>query len=62
MCIRDRTDTNQAEDLVAYLNDNGFTAQTIDEIMVAEDTSGETLGYAFTVTDSEGYGLSLIHI
>ena len=28
-------DTNQAEDLVAYLNDNGFTAQTIDEIMVA---------------------------
>ena len=41
-------DTNQAEDLVAYLNDNGFTAQTIDEIMVAEDTSGETLGYAFT--------------
>ena len=41
-------DTNQAEDLVAYLNDNGFTAQTIDEIMVAEDAS--------TVTDSEGYG------
>ena len=33
-------DTNQAEDLVAYLNDNGFTAQTIDEIMVAEDASG----------------------
>ena len=49
-------DTNQAEDLVAYLNDNGFTAQTIDEIMVAEDASGETLGYTFTVTDSEGYG------
>ena len=43
-------DTNQAEDLVAYLNDNGFTAQTIDEIMVAEDASGETLGYAFTYT------------
>ena len=35
-------DTNQAEDLVAYLNDNGFSAQTIDEIMVAEDASGET--------------------
>ena len=49
-------DTNQAEDLVAYLNDNGFTAQTIDEIMVAEDASGETLGYAFTVTDS-GLGM-----
>ena len=24
--------------------------------MVAEDASGETLGYAFTITDSEGYG------
>ena len=46
----------QAEDLVGYLNDNGFSAQTIDEIMVAEDASGETLGYAFTITDSEGYG------
>ena len=49
-------DDDQAEDLVGYLNDNGFTAQTIDEIMVAEDASGETLGYAFTITDSEGYG------
>lgn len=49
-------DAGQAEDLVAYLNDNGFTAQTVDEIMVAEDASGETLGYAFTITDSEGYG------
>ena len=49
-------DTGQAEDLVGYLNDNGFSAQTIDEIMVAEDASGETLGYAFTITDSEGYG------
>ena len=49
-------DDGQAEDLVGYLNDNGFTAQTIDEIMVAEDASGETLGYAFTITDSEGYG------
>ena len=46
-------DTNQPKILLAYLNDNGFTAQTIDEIMVAEDASGETLGYAFTVTDSE---------
>ena len=42
--------------LITTLADNGFTAQTIDEIMVAQDSSGETLGYAFTVTDSEGYG------
>lgn len=42
--------------LATALADNGFSAQTIDEIMVAQDSSGETLGYAFTVTDSEGYG------
>ena len=42
--------------LATALADNGFTAQTIDEIMVAQDSSGETLGYTFTVTDSEGYG------
>ena len=42
--------------LATALADNGFTAQTIDEIMIAQDSSGETLGYAFTVTDSEGYG------
>ena len=36
--------------LLLTLMINGFTAQTIDEIMVAEDASGETLGYAFTVT------------
>ena len=42
--------------LATALADNGFTAQTIDEIMVAQDSFGETLGYAFTVTDSEGYG------
>ena len=42
--------------LATALADNGFTAQTIDEIMVAQDSSGETLGYAFTVTTSEGYG------
>lgn len=53
----DKFEAYSADDgLAAALADNGFTAQTIDEIMVAEDSSGETLGYAFTVTDSEGYG------
>ncbi len=53
----DKFEVYSADDgLISYLSDNGFTAQTIDEIMVAEDASGETLGYAFTVTDSEGYG------
>lgn len=42
--------------LQAYLRDDGHTAQTIDEVVQAEDSSGTPLGYAFTVTTSEGYG------
>lgn len=42
--------------LQAYLQDDGHTAQTIDEVVQAEDSSGTPLGYAFTVTTSEGYG------
>ena len=38
------------------LDQEGYKAQTIEEIMRAEDQSGETLGYAFTVVTSEGYG------
>ena len=49
-------ETKQAVDLVTYLDENGYYAQTVDEIMTAKDASGETLGYAFTITSSEGYG------
>lgn len=45
-----------SEDLAGILSDNGYGAERIDEIMTAKDASGETLGYAFTVTTSEGYG------
>ena len=38
------------------LDQEGDTAQSIEEVMRAEDQSGETLGYAFTVVTSEGYG------
>ena len=38
------------------LDQEGYTAQSIEEVMRAEDQSGETLGYAFTVVTSEGYG------
>ena len=38
------------------LDQEGYKAQSIEEIMRAEDESGETLGYAFTVVTSEGYG------
>ncbi len=35
---------------------NGFEADSIDEVMKAVGTNGEDLGYAFTITTSEGYG------
>lgn len=38
------------------LDQEGCKAQSIEEVMRAEDQSGETLGYAFTVVTSEGYG------
>lgn len=38
------------------LDQEGYKAQSIEEIMRAEDESGETIGYAFTVVTSEGYG------
>lgn len=43
-------------DLAAYLTENGFEAQTINEVMEAKDASGETIGYALNMTTSEGYG------
>ena len=36
------------------LDQEGYKAQSIEEVMRAEDQSGETLGYAFTVVTSEG--------
>lgn len=42
--------------LAAYLTENGYGAQNIDEIMTAFDANGEEIGHAFTVTSSEGYG------
>ena len=38
------------------LDQEGYKAQSIEEVMRAEDQRGETLGYAFTVVTSEGYG------
>lgn len=42
--------------LEAYLDENGYPAQTINEVVQAMDSSGSPIGYAFTVTTSEGYG------
>lgn len=48
----------EAEDpaIEAYLDENGYPSQTINEVVQALDASGSPLGYAFTVTTSEGYG------
>ncbi len=48
----------EAEDpeIEAYLDENGYPSQTINEVVQAMDASGNPLGYAFTVTSSEGYG------
>ena len=43
-------------DLESYLDENGYKAQNIDEVMLAKDDQGNELGYAFTVTTAEGYG------
>ena len=43
-------------ELESYLDENGYGAQNIDEVMLAKDDQGNELGYAFTVTTSEGYG------
>mgnify|MGYP001106896036 FL=1 len=48
--------TEEDADLEAYLDENGYGAQNIDEVMLARDSSGAEIGYAFTVTTSEGYG------
>lgn len=48
--------TAEDADLESCLDENGYTAQTINEVMMAKDASGNELGYAFTVTTSEGYG------
>ena len=44
------------DSLGIYMDENGYAAQSIDETMLAKDASGNELGYAFTVTTSEGYG------
>lgn len=51
-----RMDDTLIQTIRDQLDQEGYKAQSIEEIMRAEDESGETLGYAFTVVTSEGYG------
>lgn len=45
-----------AQSLAAYLDENGYGAQNVDEVMTAFDADGKEIGHAFTITTSEGYG------
>lgn len=51
-----RMDDTLIQTIRDQLDQEGYKAQSIEEIMRAEDQSGETLGYAFAVVTSEGYG------
>lgn len=44
------------EALPAGWNEEGYTQESVDEVMEAKDTSGELMGYVVTVTTKEGYG------
>ncbi|MBQ8305674.1 MAG: RnfABCDGE type electron transport complex subunit G [Blautia sp.] len=43
-------------ELEAYLDEQGYPAANINEIMKALDASGNQIGYALNVTTQEGYG------
>ncbi|MBD5550304.1 MAG: RnfABCDGE type electron transport complex subunit G [Lachnospiraceae bacterium] len=43
-------------DAAALLLASEYPSQDIDEVMTAQDASGNTLGYVLTVTTHEGYG------
>lgn len=46
-------DTEQARQL---LDENQYSDDTIDEVVLAKDAQGTTLGYVLTVTSTAGYG------
>lgn len=57
-------DAKSFEPVADYMNDKiannlagaGFGQESIDELNKALDSSGELLGYVFTITTKEGYG------
>ncbi|MDO5135095.1 MAG: RnfABCDGE type electron transport complex subunit G [Eubacteriales bacterium] len=48
--------SEEKPELESYLDERGYPLQTVEEGVLAKSESGETLGYAFTVNTSEGYG------
>lgn len=48
-------DTGEAAQVLAS-PDSPYASQDIDEVMIAQDSAGNTLGFVLTVTSHEGYG------
>lgn len=48
-------DTGEAAQVLAF-SDSLYASQDIDEVMIAQDGAGNTLGFVLTVTSHEGYG------
>lgn len=46
--------------MAAYLEQEGYPGQSVNEIMEAKSKEGQSLGYAYTVTSSEGYGGDIV--
>lgn len=52
-------DAYNVEEAAAVLSDNGYEKESIDEVKLALDADGNTLGYVMTITSAEAYGGSL---
>ncbi len=48
--------TFDADEARQLLDDNQFSDDIIDEVVLAKDAQGSTLGYVLTVTSTAGYG------
>jgi len=44
------------DNAAGWLETAGYTQESIDEALAAKDASGNTIGFVFTITTSEGYG------
>lgn len=51
-----KLDGGLSDQLRERLDQEGYEAQTVQEILTAQDGGGEPLGYVVTVVSSEGYG------
>ena len=50
------TTVEDTADAAAYMVEQGFTSQTINEVVEACDASGNVVGHVFNITTPEGYG------